>query len=500
MSARLTRTGHGAALVALALALSALGPGGAQGQEPPRRERTRLIPKSERPDIFTRAEEHRPAEQRIYMLFGRPLRVGGELELRSRLEVDYRLEDGAADNELQMRPKLELETSYQISERTYAYLEGKLFVRSIVYEEGTSGSSSEGFVERGEMWLYSGQMFGSPLSLQVGRQRFHERREWFWDEDLDAIRLHFDAGRLHLEGAIAERVAQISTRDDHMDPEQRNVLRLLSRADFEWADDHHFELFALHQRDTSNSHFEGEVLRSAERDESDADLTWLGVGLRGELEIDRVGEFEYWLDGATVNGDEAFTDYDVAPGGLRLVDTITDHDVRGWGFDAGATWRTSWPLRPSFTAGYARGSGDTGMIDDTDSGFRQPGLQDNNGKWYGVNRFRYYGELLRPELSNLVVTTLSLGLPILRSSSVELTYHRYRQDHRSNFLRDAELQRDPDGTSRDIGDELDVAIGLEEWTHLEIELIGAVFDAGSAFGSPDEDRAYFAELKVKYNF
>ena len=101
-------------------------------------------------------------------------------------------------------------------------------------------------------------------------------------------------------------------------------------------------------------------------------------------------------------------------------------------------------------------------------------LQDNNVHFGGVDRFRLYGELLDPELSNLHIVTVALGLRILSKSSIEFLYHHYRQVRRADFLRDHDFKRDPNGLSRRIGDEWDLVIGIEEWEHVEVELIGAL--------------------------
>ena len=45
----------------------------------------------------------------------------------------------------------------------------------------------------------------------------------------------------------------------------------------------------------------------------------------------------------------------------------------------------------------------------------------------GVTCFKYYGELLDPELSNLAVATLGLGLRPTEWSSIDLVAYHYRQ-------------------------------------------------------------------------
>jgi hypothetical protein len=34
-------------------------------------------------------------------------------------------------------------------------------------------------------------LFGRDLRLKVGRQNFEEPRRWYWDDDLDAVGMHY---------------------------------------------------------------------------------------------------------------------------------------------------------------------------------------------------------------------------------------------------------------------------------------------------------------------
>ena len=221
-----------------------------------------------------------------------------------------------------------------------------------------------------------------------------------------------------------------------------------------------------------------------------------------------------------LDGRETFLDY---TGNLanRRVGSRTRHGVHGLVFDVGATWEIPLPGRPALTLGYAFGSGDRQGKDleekddqeARDRSFRQTGLQDNNGRFRGVNRFKYYGELLDPELSNLRIATAALGFRFWNHSSVQILYHSYRQDQPAKFLRDAEIRRQPAGRKRGIGQEIDLVIGLEEWEHLEIELIGAAFRAGPAFAAhldgdnpedlvtaTDGEWSTLGRVKIRLNF
>jgi hypothetical protein len=450
--------------------------------------------------ISRRLDDKRPEDQKTVNLFGRPLTIGGEVEVVLRSKKDFELDPSEKDDVARLDFETELELFYQLSDKNAAFFETKASAEKEVHREDDRDLRSDEELERGEMWLYLGKLFDSDFSLQLGRQDFEEFREWWWDEDLDAIRLYYDGGPWQWELGIAEELTRVSTDEDRLDPEQEDVRRLLGRATWRFAEKHRLEFFLLDQRDLSFTHQEGQVIDRRDEDESDADLTWFGARAIGRWNVHRAGNVYYWLDTAVVRGDEILIDFDDAGSGLRIADETEKHDVRGWGLDLGVTWQTRLSWRPSFSLGYAIGSGDSNPDDDTDRNFRQTGLQDNNGRFRGVNRFRYYGELLRPELSNLHILTASFGFPIWKDSSVEIAYHRYRQDRAADFLRDGEIDADPLGIDKDIGEELDIVVGLENWKHVELEFVAAVFRAGDAFGSLSGETATNVILKFNYNF
>ena len=162
------------------------------------------------------------------------------------------------------------------------------------------------------------------------------------------------------------------------------------------------------------------------------------VSASGRWKVPGWGRIEYWLDAAAVFGDETFTEYSGMTGS-RVVEVVDSHSVSGGGFDLGGTWFLPLFGRTAVTAGYAYGSGDPGMEEFRDTGFRQTGLQDNSDKFLGVASFRYYGELLDPELSNLHVVTAGVGLRFFKKSSIDLVYHWYRQAQAAPFMHDIDL-------------------------------------------------------------
>ena len=218
----------------------------------------------------------------------------------------------------------------------------------------------------------------------------------------------------------------------------------------------------------------------------------------GAFDLEEYGLFGYWADGGLVSGHEVRLetreageaaddedDEDEAtslPGpGQILIDDQVRRDIDGWAYDVGGTWRLPLAGAPRLTLGYARGSGDTDPDDAADHAFRQTGLQGNEPGYGGVERFHGYGELLDPELSNLAICTLGLGVSLLEASSLDVIYHRYRLVERVGELRDAQLDGDLTGTSEELGEAIDVILALEEWARVQFRLSGSLFHVGDAF-------------------
>lgn len=367
-----------------------------------------------------RPDDARPEDPLTIPLFGRSLTIGGEYNLKLGHRGDFALQESVDDDSFGAVQEFELEFLYPLRENVAIFVEVKPFYTSLLSAEDGDRGVEKG-VRRGESWIYFDRILGSRFAVQVGRQNFDEKREWWWDEDLDALRIYYNADSWRLEVSVAEELAQTSTDDDGIDPEQEGVLRLLGRATWDWAEKQRAELFFLYQHDHSGTKSEGAVVAADRRDESDANLAWIGARALGRWKFRSMGRLHYWLDTALVSGHEKLIDFDRLDGKQRVVDSVERRSVFGWAVDAGVTWQTRLPGRPSLTLGYALGSGDGDPHDGRDRSFRQTGLQDNNDRFRGVDSFRYYGELFRPELSNLHILTASVGFPILKHSSVELS-------------------------------------------------------------------------------
>ena len=510
--------------------------------------------------LIERPDRKRSTHPLTLSIFGRPLTLGGRYSVLTRsdraklLDFDFfdfdtkdidgdgdvdEIEDAARgdtprDDQLRINQTLQIDLFYPfgplagpIAGNASIYSEFKLFERNLV-EAKNVPERHQWIVERGELWLYVGNIGDTPFGFQAGRQRFFDSREWWWDQDLDSVRLRFDLDRFHAELAVAQEVLPVNLNDRRIDPEERDILRVLGVAQWQWKNNHQVGLYALHESDSSNQQpllldaTGGAALPCVPEDEipanlpdaaktffrsgcasfeddSDARLTWLGVSAAGSFTPRRRETIEYWLHFAGVFGKESFTDYS-GPTGSRTVVVVDRHHVSGWGLDFGGIWKLDTWAQPHLTLGYAIGSGDSGMTETSNSGFRQTGLQDNSERLEGVVSFGYYGELVDPDLSNLQIVSLGFGLRFLKKSSIDFMYHYYRQMKAAPFMHDAGFKRDPIGLDPDIGQEWDVIVGVEEWEPIEFKLVGSIFRPGRAFRPEDGKLSYLLSFRVRANF
>ena len=459
----------------------------------------RVAPADQSPQPYAEKLTRLPEDQRTLFLFNRPLTLEGEITTKTEFRGDFTLKDDARDDVVQFEQKAELELFYKMTEHLSLFLYGEASYEADLDAQSGQRASTQ-VLERRESWLYVRDIWDSAASVQIGRQRFREQREWWWDEELDAVRLHYHRPLWHVELAIAQELVPFATDQNGVDPEDNGVLRLLGHTAWRWAEDQQFDTFFLYQHDHSRRHSIGELVRKDWEDERDAKLAWLGARVFGEWDFHEWGEVEYSLQGAWVGGSEVLYDFDKNEDGENSVASRLRRRVSGWSIDTRFTWTLPFPWEPRLTVAYAFGSGDPDTEQGMSQAFQQTGLQDNNGTFRGVNRFRYYGELFRPELSNLHIWTTALGFSLLDKSSIEFVYHFYQQVHPAPFLRDSDLKAQPQGRHRTIGQEWDIVIELEELEPIEIELIGSLFRAGPAFGPLSGELAQGVFFKMEYNF
>jgi hypothetical protein len=450
--------------------------------------------------LTEREDKRRPLEPWSFELAGRPLTIGGEYAIELGYLRNAVVGEGARQpDRLLLEQGLELESFYSFSPELSIF--GQIIV---MMEEDllphTVDGVSDYFVERGEMWLYSENIAGTHLNLDFGRLDFEDDRRWWWDEELDAVRLAYERETFEIGLAVARELGSGRSDQSYVDPEHERVLRLIGEASWDYSPNHALELFLLHQDDHSPTERVGKVISAEREDDTDGDLTWLGARAIGVLDLDRWGLLGYWLDAAFVVGDEKAVEYDEFSRGKSEVVRVERGDVSAWGLDAGISWLLPLPCEPRLFAGYAFGSGDSSPEAGNDGAFRQTNLEANEAGFGGVERFAHYGIALDPELSNLGILTVGAGISLLRSSSLDLVYHYYRLVEPAESLRDSRLDVTLDGEHRDLGHGIDLVLAVEEWERFELYGALSAFRADRAFGMERGTWSYGGFLALRVPF
>ena len=379
------------------------------------------------------------------------LAVGGQIEARTTLEDELDLDETALedrnDYELSTRLRLRWIPSPDFQAvATYRHRERWRVDQKDGRHQASSGQLSETYAWWRNVW-------GSGLDVVVGRQDFDDPREWIYDQDLDALRLIWARPRLRAEISASRTLSNGSARDK----DTTNFVAYVSNNDDE-------------------KHLAGYIVDR--RDDSAADDSPIHFGLRALGKW--IPENEIWGDVSTVRGFRGNVDLD------------------GFAWDIGTTWSPDCLGPFDLTAGWAFARGDDPSTVGKNEEFVQTGFQDNNGKFGGVTSFRYYGEVLDPELSNLSILTLGIGARVAERTSLDLVWHAYRQDVAASSLRDTDLDPAPSGLSRELGTGLDLILGCRRWKNWDVEVSGGWFHPGAAF--PGTDDAFLGKVQVRLKF
>jgi len=389
------------------------------------------------------------------------LTFGAEIELDYTFRRNRDLDDRRDDDASRITPELSLAWSFDPAPTFQAFLNLALSRRFVLMEGADrAGMSEDVALDVKEAFLRFGPL-PDGLSAQIGRQRFEDERNWLYDEELDAVRLRYERGTLAVE-LSASRDGLV--RKDLLDASERERIN-------------NYVLHASY-RPLASIELEGYAIVRDDRAADRRRPFFLGVRSRGEP----VEDLDYWLELGYVGGRDG------------------PNRIRGWGVDLGATYELQAGPRPALTLGFAFGSGDRDPDDGLDRSFRQTGLHENEADFGGATSFKYYGEVLDPELSNLAIFTVGIGVRPSEKFSLDLVYHYYVQHRASKALRNARIDAEPSGRSRRLGSEVDFIVGLAEiFNRLDVKAVLGYFIPGAAFPG-GTDGAWVVGAEVQFRF
>lgn len=392
------------------------------------------------------------------------LRLGGQLSVNPDLQDDYKLDRSKPHERTKMAESAKMDALWLIDDAgSYSMFE------VTAGRTDSNREDSSDLYRRTEQFEVSRALASiritEGLQLVSGRQDFQEDRRWLYNEVMDGVRILDDLGDVEVEIGAATGRAVLAENNPTEDTQ-------LYEANLRWDIDRNWTASAY-------------VLKRL--DDTVADHEPLLYGFRSSLRP-RTG-LGYWLELGGAAGHSTFV-----PNGQ--VSKRFESNILGYAFDTALTYTLDAPLRPYFAAGYAMGTG--AGPNANKQGYRQSGYQDNNGKLGGVTSMRYYGEVLRPELSNIGIATVATALRPSTDSAITFAYHHYIQDTPTDYSPVTDLRAYPNGQSWRLGYELDVVLGYRPRAGTTIELTAGRFFPGSAFDTRDPATRF--EFTFRFGF
>ncbi len=379
------------------------------------------------------------------------LNVGGRAGLAYRATENLDLLDRREDRDEKWLPQGRLELSLPVGEHSELY--SKLTFSNPI--ELGEGSPNQFQFRVRELFFYWGNLFHRSVGLQIGRQRFRDKREWTYDDELDSLRLHVKTSKLRWELAAAKSVFRpTNSREDQL-----------------------YFMGSVRYRLAPKSHLRGYFIKRNDLTPRDEDPVWFGVSSRGLINERTL----YWAEAS------------------RMMGRHRRDRLRGYAFDVGGSYRFPLPWSPTLSGSYAHASGGEDQQQSVDRNFRQTRLQDNTDRLGGIRRYNYYGFLIDPELFNLKIPTVDLGLRPWRSFSVNFIYHNYRQVVASRDVGDMNLIRPANGRDPRLGQEIDAVITFRSKNYLDFNLLIGMFLPGPAFGQ-SVSPAWLVRPSIQFHF
>lgn len=382
---------------------------------------------------------------------GPDLFLGALFEWKAEDDSNFDLDDTQSGDVTKQRVTLRAQLAWTPSEKFRALFSPRIELNDR-HRDGQPAEDT-GTVDIYEAWLLFGDILGSGVDLEVGRQSFDDLREWIYKKNLDAVRTTWAVENFRIELSASTLLSDGTQQEEDTD----NFIAYLSNNDAK----RHLAVWVVDRRDSQGT--------------NDWPI-FFGARALG----DWIPANKSWLEWSLLRG------------------FSNNNNLKGWGFDVGTTYAPQFAEPFYLTAGYAWGTGDDPNTTETNEAFQQTGLQRNNARFGGVTSFRYYGELVDPELSNLGIVTAGIGMRIAPRMSLDLVYHQYRQVTATDFLLDSNLKQDPDGLDADIGREFDLVFGFRAQKFYDLEVVLSHFQPGDAY--PNADDAFLAAIQLRFRF
>lgn len=322
-----------------------------------------------------------------------------------------------------------------------------------------------------ELYVRSQNLFDNYANFLIGRKYLKDKRGWYYKTSLDTIGVSNKNDLLLYELYLGERLTKNTSSYDpnEVSTNLKNAKFLFAHLSYEYYKDNTIEGFFIHE-DNKNA---------AKK------LNWTGLRMLGKIPQRNFDEFSYWADIAHVSGDYK----------QNIADANKSSNIKGLGLDIGAKYYFA-NYYSAIAGSIAYGSGGGNL-------FVQPSFTNDRSNFLSKDlSFRYYGEFLQPELSNMIISSLYLlhYFNPIKDKTLILALHNYTQDNSSSTQFSATSKVvNPNGKSKDIGNEIDLILHYDLLTGTYWRFTLGYFLGGDAFkGKTNKKDGFNAQIYFKY--
>jgi len=311
-----------------------------------------------------------------------------------------------------------------------------------------------------ELYLKSYNLFDNQANFLIGRKYLKDERGWYYKTSLDTLGV-FNSHDLFLYELYAgTRLTSSNTTHDpsEVSVNLKNTNFIIGHLSYEYLINHKVEGFYVLENKTNKN------------------LNWIGVRLQGEMPLNNINILKYWLDVAHMSGE------------------YNNSSAKGLGFDVGGKYSFT-NYNSAVAASLAYGSGGGNM-------FLQPDFTNNRSNYLSKSvSFKYYGEFLDPELSNIWITSFYLMHNFYgdENKTAILAFHNYMQDKASSKQYSAtNYTYRPNGKSTYLGNEIDFILRYNWFENSYWRFIIGYFMGGQAFDKTSKKDGFNAQVYYNY--
>jgi len=326
----------------------------------------------------------------------------------------------------------------------------------------TTSNTKLGFDVK-NLYISSRNLFENRANILVGRKYINDKRGWYYKSSLDLLALSNKNDLLLYQFFIGTRVTKnrVAYDPNAVNKNLKGVQFFIGHISYEFFKENTLEGFYIYE-DNKNAQKK---------------LGWSGLRIQGKIAQKNSDILSYWGDIATMHG------------------KYQKNNAQGLGYDIGVKYSlTRYASAIALSSAYGSGGGNL---------YLQPSFTNNRSNYLSKDiSFRYYGEFLQPELSNMWISSLYLLHHFNNNpqTTAILAMHNYTQDKSSTTQYNAtQFTLKPNGKKSDIGNEIDCILHYDIVQNSYWRFSAGYFIGGKAFeGKATKKDGFNAQVYFKY--